>query len=70
MVEMLWKDHVDKHFPKNTHDYQESLIMIDSLGQFPFCFWAIDGCHIPIKCPAGGLQTNNVITLKIFIPLF
>jgi hypothetical protein len=22
--------------------------------QFPCCWAAIDGCHIPIKCPAGG----------------
>ena len=33
--------------------------MFDSLWQFRFCFGAVDGCHIPIKCPAGGLEANK-----------
>ena len=24
--------------------------------QFPFAWGAIDGCHIPVKCPPSGLQ--------------
>ena len=33
--------------------------MFDILSQFLFCFRAIDGCHIPIKCPVGGLEPNR-----------
>ena len=30
---------------------------MDQRWQFPCCWGAIDGCHIPIKCPPGGLQS-------------
>lgn len=29
---------------------------MDEFWQFPCCWAAIDGCHIPIKCPPGGLE--------------
>ena len=29
---------------------------MEELWQFPCCWAAIDGCHIPIKCPPGGLE--------------
>ena len=29
----------------------------DELWQFPFSWAAVDGCHIPIKCPPGGLES-------------
>ena len=32
------------------------MVEMDSQWQFPCCFGAIDGCHIPIKCPPGGLE--------------
>lgn len=28
---------------------------MNDMWQFPFCWTAIDGCHIPIKCPPGGV---------------
>ena len=30
---------------------------MEELWQFPCCWSALDGCHIPIKCPPGGLQS-------------
>ena len=27
------------------------------MWQFPSCFGAIDGCHLPIKCPPGGQES-------------
>ena len=27
------------------------------MWQFPCCWGAIDGCHIPLKCPPGGLES-------------
>ena len=59
ILEALWTDHVDKHFPKNADDYEESLIVFYSFRQFPFCFGAADGYHIPIKCLTGGLEANK-----------
>lgn len=29
---------------------------MDEFRQFPCCWASIDGCHIPIKCPPGGLE--------------
>jgi len=27
---------------------------MDEEWQFPYAFGAVDGCHLPIKCPPGG----------------
>ena len=59
IAEVLWKDHVEKHFPKNVDDYEESLMTFDSLWQFPFCFKAVNGCHTPIKFRTGGLEAKK-----------
>ena len=32
------------------------MLDMDEYWQFPCCWAAIDGCHIPIKCPPGGLE--------------
>ncbi|XP_068670071.1 uncharacterized protein [Montipora foliosa] len=29
---------------------------MEECWQFPCCWAAIDGCHIPMKCPPGGLE--------------
>ena len=55
IFEVLWKDHVDKHFPKNADAYKKLLIMFHS----PFCFGAFDGFDTLIKCMAGGLEENK-----------
>lgn len=33
--------------------------MSDSFWHISFCFGAVDGCYIPIKSPAGGLEANE-----------
>ena len=30
---------------------------MEQMWQFPCCWRAVDGCYIPIKCPAGGLKS-------------
>ena len=30
---------------------------MEEMWQFPCCLSAIDGCHIPLKCPPGGLES-------------
>ena len=56
IVENLWNDSVSRHFPKNVNSLKNYIIEMESQWQFLCCFGAIDGCHIPIKCPAGGLK--------------
>ena len=32
---------------------------MEEMWQFPCCWAAIDGCHISIKCPPGGLESSK-----------
>ena len=36
---------------------KEKILDMEDLWQFPCCWAAIDGCHIAIKCPPGGLES-------------
>ena len=55
IVEVLWKKHVSKHFPRNEEQFKGKMLDTEELWQFPCCWAAIDGCHIPLKCPDVGL---------------
>ena len=57
IVNNLWSDRVNKHMPKTENDFWEIIIDMEYMWQFPCCWAAIDGCHIPIKCSPGGLQS-------------
>ena len=55
IIEALWDEHVSKYFPRGEKQFGEKMLDIEELWQF-LCSWAaIDGCHIPLKCPDGGL---------------
>ena len=57
IVETLWQEFVSRHMPQNQHDFDQKILdMQQELWQFPFVWEAIDGCHIPVKCPLGGVQ--------------
>jgi len=59
IVYNLWSDQVTRHFPRNEEEFREKILDMEELRQFP-CSWAVtDGCHIPLKCPVGGLQANK-----------
>ena len=45
---------VTKRFPKCEEDFRQALIDMESEWQLKFAFAAIDGSHLPIKCPPGG----------------
>ena len=54
IVENLWTKFVSNVFPKNQGDFSNMMGEMDSEWQFPFAFSAIDGSHLPMKCPPGG----------------
>ena len=56
IVENLWTKFVSNLFPKNQRDFSNMMGEMDSEWQFPFAFSAIDGSHLPTKCPPGGPQ--------------
>lgn len=43
---------------------------MDQEWQFPYAYAAIDGCHIPIKCPHGGQESAKEFhDFKNFYPV-
>lgn len=56
IVENLWEECVTKHMPKSEEEFKKKMMDMEELWQFPCCWSALDGCHIPIKCPPRGLQ--------------
>ncbi|XP_028417137.1 protein ANTAGONIST OF LIKE HETEROCHROMATIN PROTEIN 1-like [Dendronephthya gigantea] len=56
IVEILWEDSVNKHMPNSEETFREKILDMEEMWQFPCCWAAVDGCHIPIKCPPGGMQ--------------
>ena len=57
LVEHFWEDEVASHFPQNTDELKRKMEEMDKEWQFTYAFAAIDGCHISIKCPAGGSES-------------
>ena len=57
LVNHLWNDCVSIPFPDSTEALKEKILDMEELWQFPCCWAAIDGCHIPRKCPPGGLES-------------
>ena len=56
LVDHLWSECVSSHMPKTQDDFKKKMLDMDEFWQFPCCWAAIDGCHISIKCPPGGLE--------------
>ena len=54
IVEHLWEECVMKHMPCTEQEFKQKMKEMNDKWQFPFYWAAIDGCHIPIKCPPGG----------------
>lgn len=55
IVSCMWKECVTAYMPV-TEDLKNKMLDMEELWQFPFSWSAIDGCHIPIKCPPGGAE--------------
>lgn len=56
IVENLWTEFISRIMPTDEGDFQKMMDSMWSLWQFPFCWAALDGCHIPIKSPPGGAE--------------
>lgn len=59
LIKRLWASEVSSLFPETVDDFKEAMITMEEHWQFPCCFGAINGCHIPIKCPPGGQQSQK-----------
>ena len=57
ILENLWTDAVDRHFPNSVDDFHNKLQEMECEWQFRYAFATIDGLHCPIKCPAGGAES-------------
>ena len=70
IVENLWESEVTTYMPKSETEFYQKICEIEQMWQFPCCWGAINGCHIPIKCLARGLKfAKNIIISRTFIPL-
>ena len=71
IIKNLWKVSVQEHFPSTIQNFNDKVVDMEMLWQFPCCWGAIDGCHISIQCPPQGDQmpARSIITLKAFIQL-
>ena len=63
IVDMMWGEEVGKYFPKTDVEFAASMKDMDQEWQFPYAFAAVDGSHLPIKCPPGGAmkQYHNLL---------
>ena len=57
MIRRLWQPCVGKNMPETLEELKDYMTSFDELWQFPCSFGAVDGCHIPVKCPKGGLES-------------
>ena len=56
IINTLWDDTVKKYFPTSRDDFKESMAKFGEEWQLPYAFAAVDGSHLPIKCPKRGAQ--------------
>ena len=62
-----WGEALAEHFPKTEAQFKDKLEEMDVQWQFSCAFAAVDGCHLPIKCPSGGADAaKEYHNLKIF----
>ena len=57
IVEDLWDEFVASFLPNTNDEFMDRLSEFGSEWQFPYAFSAIDGSHLPSRCPAGGAES-------------
>ena len=53
IVESLWERYVGDNFPKDEEQLGAKMEEMEQEWQFPCAYAAINGYHIPIKCPVS-----------------
>ena len=56
IVSCLWTKCVASHLPAIDDAFKKKMLDLEENWQFQFSWYAVDGCHIPIKCPSGGQE--------------
>ena len=56
IINNLWKDNVMAHLPSDEVRFKEKMLDTEQLLQFSRSWASINGCHLPLKCPPGGLE--------------
>ena len=51
LVEYLWQETILSNTPKCREEFDEKIVDMEEFWQFPCTWAALDGCHIPVKCP-------------------
>ena len=59
LVENFWTDAISSLMPKSEEEFREKILDMEEMWQFPCCWSALDGCHIPVKCPPGGQESSK-----------
>ena len=54
MLEVIWD--IAVHSPATDRYYINLINDFEKLWQFPYCFGAIEGCQIPVKCQPGSRE--------------
>lgn len=55
----MWDEYVKSAFPVTEEEFEEAMIDMGVEWQFPFAFSALDGSHIPMRCPPGGAEARK-----------
>ena len=56
IINTFWDESVKKHFLTSEDEIRHVMGKFGEEWQFPYAFAAVDGSHLPIKCPNGGAQ--------------
>lgn len=66
IVNNLWDECVGQQLPKREEHFKEKILDMEEHWQFCCCWSAIDGCHLPIKCPPGSFAAKEYHNFKNF----
>ena len=56
IINNFWDESAKELFPTSEDEIRHVMGKIGEEYQFPYAFAAVDGSHLPIKCPNGGTQ--------------
>ena len=56
LVDHLWKETMSSHMLQTEEGFKQKILDMEQFWQFPRCWTAINGYHIPMECSPGGLQ--------------